>query len=100
MGENSEIFERGGDRAPSPAKTYQLLFAALEQVSWDWNQLKYYRPWALASLGWGIRGYDDVRGSFGGRQPLALSRKAVPQAIGWTRIGQGAPGGAAGHGRH
>ncbi|MBA3883214.1 MAG: TraB/GumN family protein [Chthoniobacterales bacterium] len=47
------------------AKTYKLMFAAIRQVSWDWNEIKYYRPWALAALGWGIRGYNDVRGSLG-----------------------------------
>jgi len=46
-------------------KTYKLMFGALKQVSWDWNELKYYRPWALASLGWGIRGYNDVFSAHG-----------------------------------
>lgn len=46
-------------------KTRQLMFKAIRAVSWDWNELKHYRPWALASLGWGVRGYNDVFGEYG-----------------------------------
>ncbi len=57
-------------------KTYNLLFHAIKAVSWPWGEVKQYRPWALASLGWGIRSYNDVFADYGVDNHLAhLARR-------------------------
>jgi uncharacterized protein YbaP (TraB family) len=52
-------------------KTYMLMFKAIRFVSWDWDKVKHYRPWALAYLGWGLRGYNDIHSAYGVDNHLA-----------------------------
>lgn len=64
-------------------KTYKLLVNSIKAVSLDWNEIKHYRPWALASLGWGIRSYNDVFGAYGVDKHLAhLARRFHKQTGG------------------
>lgn len=58
-------YPKGQDiRSHVHAQTYQYLVRAFRISNRDPNSFLPYRPWAIAGL-WGIRGYSDVRSTYG-----------------------------------